>query len=193
MISQPPTVSDHDNEWIKVSVGNVCQQETFHTQLKVKKSIQTNKTMQGDGDTKKTDEVKTNNVFSLAFLQSLEDVITLCVTNSRSSRLVTEEVIDIVVSSELTWVGRLITLQGLMKSVKRLQVTGSQKKYIVKRVFLLVVNETVHDQIDKLMLSNWIDQDAELMIDNFVELAPKLFKMSTWNRILKNLERCLGF
>jgi hypothetical protein len=193
MISQPPTVSDHDNEWIKVSVGNVCQQETFHTQLKVKKSIQTNKTMQGDGDTKKTDEVKTNNVFSLAFLQSLEDVITLCVTNSRSSRLVTEEVIDIVVSSELTWVGRLITLQGLMKSVKRLQVTGSQKKYIVKRVFLLVVNETVHDQIDKLMLSNWIDQDAELMIDNFVELAPKLFKMSTWNRILQNLERCLGF
>lgn len=68
-------------------------------------------------------------------------------------------------------------LRLLMSDLKNLDIAGVKKKEIVKRV-LKICSEYARDKFgtNEWLDDMWLDENVDFLIDQFVELAPKLFK-----------------
>jgi hypothetical protein len=107
---------------------------------------------------------------------------------------IVQKVTALLEDQDMTWAARLVILQHLMVMMKNVAVSGPIKKQLVIQLFKVLTQELIGSSpTDQHAMEAWVDNDGLLIIDQFVSLAPKLFKKSNFKRVavwLKQNCRC---
>jgi hypothetical protein len=96
----------------------------------------------------------------------------------------------LLISDDISWLEKALVLQRLMQAVKSLEFPGHRKKTLVKQVFTVLVERhgSLRDE-EKTLLVQWIASDGDALIDQFVAMAPNLFKP---RKLCNKLGSCLS-
>jgi hypothetical protein len=89
----------------------------------------------------------------------------------------------VIDENKVSWVGKAWLTQRLMQTFKNSKIVGSQKKLLVKNILVALSEEFIQDDQTKSLMEEWIQSDGDFLIDQFVEMAPKLFKRSFWVKV----------
>ena len=98
------------------------------------------------------------------------------------------KIIILIMSNNVDWVHKTLLLQQLMELLKDVDIKGQEKKLIVKTIFKFVVVEFGGEH--GALYEKWIDEEGDFIIDQFVWLAPKLFKKSFWKKFRLFFRNC---